>query len=201
MGRLPKRRNRRARSRPDKEVRTTDVPLDVCTDVVRRVLAAEIGAVEEPTTGFFRWTQGSPWNRVVYTLRTYGASPGTRIALEARADLASSPYLLMLLSIVLVTTAGLGVLFLVPFLATARSERKREVDMFKWLRAIELALTPSQGSYRIAAGALTSAPTPSPVSRKVRLVQPDEGLDGDWREDEERLEAEAPPTGRRLKSR
>ena len=201
MGRLPKRRNRRARSRPDKEVRTTDVPLDVCTDVVRRVLAAEIGAVEEPTTGFFRWSQGSPWRRVSYTLRTYAASPGTRIALEARADLASSPYLLGLLSILLVTTAGLGVFFLVPFLATARSERKREVDMFKWLRAIELALTPSQGSYRIAAGALTSAPDAvSPVSR-MRLVEPDDGLDRDGSEDEETRGAEAPPTGRRLKSR
>lgn len=158
MGRSSKRRHRRARSLPDKEIRTVDVPLDVCTDVVRRVLAAEVGAVDEPATGFFQWTEGSRWNRVRYTLRTYAAVPGTRITLEARSDLASSPYLLALFTLVLVATAGVGIVFLMPFLATVRSERRREVAMFKWLRAIELALTPTQGSYRIASGALVSAP-------------------------------------------
>ncbi len=205
MARSSKRNNRRARSRPDKEVRTVDVPIDVCTDVIRRVLAAEVGPVEEPTTGYFHWTEGSHWNRVKYTLRTYAAVPGTRITLESRGDLAGSPYLLFFLTLVLVTTAGLGIVFLIPFMATARSEQKREVAMFKWLRAIELALTPSQGSYRVASGALMSAP---PVrERHVRLVSPSqeraapsgEGDDAD--EDEDEVEASFEKGARRMKSR
>lgn len=175
MSRASKRRNYRARSRPDKEVRTVDVPLDVCTDVVRRVIADEVGArVQEPTTGFFHWTEGSALTRVRYTLRTYAAEPGTRITLEAQGDLPA--WVLALVALALLMTAGLAVLFVVPLLASARSERQREVRMFKWLRAIDLALTPSQGSYRVAQGALMHAPAsrPRPLASeaRVRLLPP-----------------------------
>lgn len=157
MKRPTRRRNNRTRSRADKEVRTTDVPIDVCTDVVRRVLADSVGdTVEEPTTGYFRWAEGSGASRVRYTLRTYAAVPGTRITLEGEADVPA--WLLALLALLLLVTAGLAVLFIVPLLANAQSERRREVRVFECMRAIDLALTPSGGSYRVAPGALMHAP-------------------------------------------
>jgi len=180
MTRASKRRNHRARSRPDKEVRTVDVPLDVCTDVVRRVLAAEVGrAVHEPTTGYFQWVDGRVLSRVRYTLRTYAAVPGTRITLEAQSEL--PPWVLVVVAALLLATAGLAVLFVVPLLATARAERRREVQMFQWLRAIDLALTPSQGSYRVAQGALMHAPPsrPGTSEARVRLAGPPGPFEGD----------------------
>ena len=172
MGRASK---RRTRSRPDKEVRTVDVPLDVCTDVVRRVLASEVGkAVEEPTTGFFVWSEGRAFRRVRYTLRTYAAVQGTRISLEARGDLGGSPLLLLFVALLLVATAGLGLLLVVPFLSGPTTELRREVAMFRLLRVLEQALTPTSGSYRVASGALRNV---LPAISDERALPPREDLD------------------------
>ncbi len=156
---MPRSSKKRIRSRPDKEVRTVDVPLEACTDVVRQVLAAELkGRVEEPTIGYFTWSEGRGLRRVRYTLRTYADTssthPATRLTLEARGDLGGSPALLLLLAALLVATAGLGLLLVLPFLGGPASERRREIAMFRLLRVLEQSLTPSPGSYRVAAGAL-----------------------------------------------
>lgn len=158
-------------------MRTVDAPLDVCTDVVRRVLAHEVGAaVEEPATGFFRWTEGSALRRVRYTLRTYAAVPGTRLTLDAQSELPA--WLLATFAFLLLATAGLAVLLIVPILASARAERQREVRIFGILRAVDRALTPSGGSYRVAQGALVHAPPSRP-----RVAESDPVLP--WDEDED----------------
>lgn len=152
----------RTRSRADQEVRTFDVPLDACTDAVRRVLAQELGgtAVAEPTTGFFTWTSGTRFRKERYTLRTYASMQGTRVALDCRSDTSSSPWVMLLFAFVLVCTAGIGLLFVMPFLHDPAGERRREIAMFRLLRTLEAALMPSPGSYRVASGALVNVPSP-----------------------------------------
>ena len=163
-------KKRRTRSRADQEVRTFDVPLDVCTDAVRRVLAQELGqttTVEEPTTGFFTWTQGSRFRKERYTLRTYASMQGTRVSFDCRSETSTSPWVMLLFALVLVGTAGLGILFVLPFLHDPTSERRREIAMFRLLRTLEAALVPSPGSYRVASGALLNVPPPPSSHARV----------------------------------
>jgi hypothetical protein len=162
-------KKRRTRSRADQEVRTFDVPLDVCTDAVRRVLAQELGgaAVEEPTTGFFTWTEGTRFRKERYTLRTYASMQGTRVSFDCRSETSTSPWVMLLFALVLVGTAGLGILFVLPFLHDPTSERRREIAMFRLLRTLEAALVPSPGSYRVASGALLNVPPPPSSHARV----------------------------------
>lgn len=162
-------KKRRTRSRADQEVRTFDVPLDVCTDAVRRVLAQELGdgTVEEPTTGFFTWTHGTRFRKERYTLRTYASMQGTRVSFDCRSETSTSPWVMLLFALVLVGTAGLGILFVLPFLHDPTSERRREISMFRLLRTLEAALVPSPGSYRVASGALVNVPPPPSSHARV----------------------------------
>lgn len=190
-------KKRRTRSRADQEVRTFDVPLDVCTDAVRRVLAQELGetTVEEPTTGFFTWTSGSRFRKERYTLRTYASMQGTRVSFDCRSETSTSPWVMLLFALVLVGTAGLGILFVLPFLHDPTSERRREIAMFRLLRTLEAALVPSPGSYRVASGALLNVPPPP--SSHARVAERTRERELDERDVVHAFEDDAEPFPRR----
>ncbi len=190
-------KKRRTRSRADQEVRTFDVPLDVCTDAVRRVLAQELGepSVEEPTTGFFTWTRGSRFRKERYTLRTYASMQGTRVSFDCRSETSTSPWVMLLFALVLVGTAGLGILFVLPFLHDPTSERRREIAMFRLLRTLEAALVPSPGSYRVASGALLNVPPPP--SSHARVAERTRERELDERDVVHAFEDDAEPFPRR----